>query len=64
MLLRLLLNKRLCYGYSILPTLFNRIPVVIARQWNVATHGEVAAAGISVEEQDRSNESSKMMTNK
>ena len=39
------LNKRLCYGYSILPTLFDKIHVSIVCQWTVAMHGESAAAG-------------------
>ena len=37
---------------SLLPTLFNRSPVAIARQWTVKTHGEAAAAGISFEKHD------------
>ena len=53
MLVRLVLNKRLCYRYSVLTTLFNRIPAAIMRQWNVATHGEAAAAGGLVEEHDQ-----------
>ena len=52
MLVRLVLNKRICYGYIVFPTLFDRIPVAIAWQWNVATHGEAAAAGRLVEEHD------------
>ena len=62
MLLRIVLNKRLCYSYSALPKLFNRRPVAIARQWTVAIHGELAA-GRSVKENNLSNESSKRMTN-
>ena len=45
MLVMLVLNKRLCYGYIILPKLFNISPVAIARKWTVATHGEAAAPG-------------------
>ena len=52
MLVTLVLNKRLCYSYSILPTSFNIIPVAIARQWTVATHGEAAAGEKSAEEHD------------
>ena len=50
MLVRLVLNKRLCYGYIVLPTLFNRSPTVIVWQWNFVIHGESAAAGKLVEE--------------
>ena len=64
MLVRLVLNNRLCYGYSILPTLFNIIIVAILWQWTVTTHGEAASAIRSVEEHDWSIEFSKSMTNK
>ena len=52
MLLRLVLNKILCYDFSIFPTLFYRIHAAIARQWTVVTHGEAAAAGRPAEEND------------
>ena len=52
MILRLVLNKRLCYGYSTLPTLFDISPVVIALQRNFVTHSEAAAVGRFVEEHD------------
>ena len=52
MLVTLVLNKRLCYGYSILPTLFDRSLVAIKRQWTVVKHGEAAAVIILVEEHD------------
>ena len=48
MILRILFNKRLCYSHNILLKLFDRSPVVIARQWTVTTHGEAAAAGLLV----------------
>ena len=57
-------NKRLCYGCSVLQTLFNKSPVVIMWHYTVATHGETAASGGSVEERDWSNKSSKRMSNK
>ena len=63
MLVSIVLNKRLCYGYRTLPTLFDRIPVAIAQQWNVDTHEEASAAVRSVEEHNWSNDSSKRMTN-
>ena len=50
MLVRLVIKTILCYGYSVLPTLFDRIPVAIVRQWTVTTHGEAASAGILAEE--------------
>ena len=37
-------NKVLCYGQSVLSTLFDRRPVEIAWQWTITTHIEVAAA--------------------
>ena len=50
MLVRLIIKNIPCYGYSIPPTLFYRIPVAVAGKWTVATHGETAAAGRSVKE--------------
>ena len=50
MLLSIVIKTRLCYGYIVLSKLFDRSPVAIARQWTVATNGEVASAGILVEE--------------
>ena len=64
MIVRVVLNKRLLYGYRILPKLLDRSPVMIAQQWIVTTHSEVSAAGRSVEEHDWSNDSSKRITNK
>ena len=64
MLVRLVINKRLCYGYSVLPILFDKSFVVIAPQWTVAAHGESEAEGRSVEEHNQSNVSSKRITNK
>ena len=60
MLVRLVVNKRLYYGYRVLLTLFNRSPIAIARKWNVATHSEAAATG-GLAEDNLSNESSKKM---
>ena len=58
MIVSLVINTRLFYGYSVLPTLFNIIPVAIIRQWTLATHGEAAASGMLDKEHDRSNKSS------
>ena len=44
------MNKILCYGYSIIPTLFDNSPVTITPKWTVAAHGEAAEAGRLVEE--------------
>ena len=63
MLVTIVLNKRLCYGNSILPTLFDRSHLMIAWQWTVATHSEAAAAERSVEEHNRSSEFFKRITN-
>ena len=52
MLVRIVLNKRLCYGYRMPPTLFYRNPVAIVRQWTITTHDEASAAGRLVEEYD------------
>ena len=52
MIVRLVLKKRLCYSYSVLPTLFNRSIVAITWQWTVAAHVEVTAVGRLVEEHD------------